>query len=158
MKRFADDYYGLFKIAEESLLEQYYLGFSVPIVITRFGLIWTPEFSEAGAGSLDRENKKILRKLDITGRPLVRHDVHMQDAVQGILLAMSRPEAIGENFNFLSSAPYSSEVLCEILRDKYGYPIEDLTTDWYSWTADISKAQNVLGYEPQVNVLDTLRK
>lgn len=158
MKRFADDYYGLFKIAEESLLEQYHLGFSVPVVITRFGLIWTPDFSQAGAGCVDHDNKKILRKLDVSGRPHVRHDVHMEDAVQGILLAMSKPEAIGENFNILSCSPYSSEVLCDILKEKYGYPIEDLPTDWYSWTADISKAQNVLGYEPQVNVLDTLRK
>ena len=46
----AGGYYGLFKIAEEEILRQYYRLFGIPIVITRFPLIWTKSFAEIGCG------------------------------------------------------------------------------------------------------------
>ena len=157
-KRFADGYYGLFKILEEEMCRQYYLGFGVPIVITRFGWIWrTGEFMESGAGALDRKNKKIIKRLDIDGKPLVRHDTHIEDAVQGILLALQKDEAVGEDFNMVAPAPYSSSELSEILHQRYGWPIEETKSNLYSWTTDSSKARSVLGYRPQINVLDWLK-
>ena len=156
-KRFADGYYGLFKILEEEMCRQYYLGFGVPIVITRFGWIWTEEFIGSGGGALDKKNKKIIKRLDKDGKPLIRHDTHVEDVIQGILLALQKDEAVGEDFNMMAPAPYSSSELCEILHQKFKWPIEELKTDWYSWTTDSSKARSVLGYSPQVNVLDWLR-
>jgi len=40
----AGGYYGIFKILEEEMLRQYYRLFGIPIVITRFPLIWTKSF------------------------------------------------------------------------------------------------------------------
>ena len=158
IKRFADGYYGLFKIIEEELDRQYMLGFDIPIVITRFGLIWTDESLEAVVGSLDRKNKIIYRNIDKYGQPLVRHDVHMDDAIQGILLSLERDEAIGEDFNFLSASPYSSTVLTSILHEMFGWPFEDRQKDWNPWTVDISKPRTMLGYRPQVNIMDWLKQ
>ena len=155
-KRFADGYYGLFKIVEEEMCRQYYLGFGVPVVIARFGWIWTAQVMASGAGALDRENRRLLKRLDVSGRPLVRHDVHVEDAVQGILLALEREEAVGEDFLFTAAAPYSSTELCARLATRYDWPIVEQATDWHSWTLSCEKARSVLGYRPQVNLLDRL--
>ena len=157
-KRFADGYYGLFKIVEEEMCRQYFLGFDVPVVITRFGLTWTQATVDSAAGSLDHKNKRIIKRLDRTGQPLVRHDGHVSDAVQGILLSLQHDEAVGEDFNFVGPAPYSATELCEILSDKYDWPVVEQETDWYSWTLSCEKARSMLGYRPQVNVMDLLRE
>ena len=158
VKRFADGYYGLFKIIEEELDRQYFLGFDIPVVITRFGLIWTEETLANVTGSLDRKQKKIYRNIDKYGQPLVRHDVHMNDVIQGILLLLERDEAVGEDFNFLSESPYSSTVLTSILEKRFGWPLEDRQKDWNPWTIDSSKARTMLGYRPQINVMEWLEQ
>ncbi len=153
----ATDYYSLFKVIEEELCRQYYLRHKIPVVITRFGLIWTENFLEGVIGALDRKNKKIIKKLDINGKPLIRQDNHVDDVVQGILLALEKDEAVGQDFNIGGPAPYSTSELCNILSEKYGWSVVEQKSDWYSWTLDSSKARSVLGYRPQVNVLDWLR-
>jgi nucleoside-diphosphate-sugar epimerase len=155
-KRFADEYYGLFKIVEEAMLEQYAVGFDIPVVITRFGWVWTGVFAETGAYALDRERKQVRLRLDREGKPLVRHDVHIDDAVQGVLLSLSTDAAVGEDFLFVGPAPYSSERLAEILQAHTGWPIVEVETDWHSWTSSSGKAQAVLGYQPQVELMSWL--
>ena len=157
-KRFADGYYGLFKIVEEELCRQYRLGWNVPVVITRFPLIWTAAMSQSALGSLDRQNKKIFQNLDIDGKPLVRHDAFMDDIVNGLLLAIQHDVAVGHDFNLVGPSPYSSTRLCQILQDRFGWPIEPQPTDWHSWTLDDSKARSMLGYRPQVDVMDWLEQ
>jgi nucleoside-diphosphate-sugar epimerase len=155
-KRFADEHYGLFKILEEEMLRQYFLGFGVPTVVTRFPWIWTDSFAETGAWTLDTKRKVIRLALDRDGRPHVRHDVHVSDAVQGILLALSRDEAIGQDFLFAGPAPYSSARLAEILRRKHGWDVETVPTDRHSWTASSQKAKSVLGYRPRIDLMEWL--
>ncbi|MAE63663.1 MAG: hypothetical protein CMJ18_05275 [Phycisphaeraceae bacterium] len=153
-KRFADEYYGLFKIVEEELCRQYWLGWEVPVVITRFPWTWVPAQARTAAGALDRESRKIRQKLDIDGKPLVRHDAVVNDIVQGILLALERDVAVGHDFNFAGPAPYSSDQLCRVLQERFDWPVEPEPTDWHSWTLDDSKARSMLGYRPRLNVLD----
>jgi len=156
-KRFADDYYGLFKVIEEELCRQYHLGFGVPVTITRFGLIWNTELAGAGIYCLDRPNRKIRQRLDRDGQPLLRQDVHIDDVVQGILLALEQDAAVGEDFNIVAANPYRSDELAAVLTTKWPWPVEPVPTDWYSWTTDCAKAREVLGYEPRVDCLDWLR-
>jgi nucleoside-diphosphate-sugar epimerase len=155
-KRFADDYYGLFKILEEEMLHQYYLGFGIPTVITRFPWIWTDAFVESGAFTLDREKHRIRMALDRDGKPLTRHDVHISDAVQGVLLALSHDAAVGQDFLFAGPSPYSSRELADILHRKLAWEVEPVQKDWYSWTASFQKARSVLGYRPAVNLMEWL--
>jgi len=151
-KRFADGYYGLFKILEEELARQYHIGFGLPITTASFAMLRTETWGGQFNDCLDREKQQVLRRLDRDGKPFIRHDTDIEDAVQGVLLVLEKPEAIGENFLFAAAAPYSSTVVTELLAKKYGWPIVDFPTDWYSWTIDISKAKNVLGYRPQHDV------
>jgi len=99
-KRFADDYYGLFKIVEEGMCRQYYLVFDVPIVIARFGWIWTDDF----VNSVGRRKGTIFKLMDRDGKPLVRHDVYVDDAVQEVLLSLQEDEAVGTDFIFSAAA------------------------------------------------------
>jgi nucleoside-diphosphate-sugar epimerase len=155
-KRFADNYYGLFKIVEEEMLRQYYLGFGVPVVITRFPWIWTDAFSATGAFTLDKENRKIKMKLDRDGKPHTRHDVFISDAVQGILRCFTNEKAIGDDFLFVGPAAYSSRHLADILQKKYDWPVEEIPTDNYSWTSSSQKARDILGYHPKVDLMNWL--
>jgi len=151
-KRFADDYYGLFKIVEEEMCRQYHLGFNVPTVIARFGCIWTDDFAD----SMGRRNESIIKLLDREGKPLVRHDLAMSDAVQGMLLALEKDEAVGEDFIFCGPAPYAATELTRVLSSHYDWPIVEQKTDYYSWTLSCEKARSMLGYEPQVNLIEWL--
>ena len=63
------------KIVEEEMCRQYYLGFDLPIVIVRFGWIWTDDFVD----SVGRSKETITKLMDRDGKPLVRHDVHIDD-------------------------------------------------------------------------------
>lgn len=155
-KRFADGYYGLFKIAEEAICRQYRLGFGVPVVVTRFPLIWTADRLDDVSGALDLSRQRIRRKIDCTGKPLVRHDAVIDDVVQGLCLALQHDLAVGEDFNFVGPAPYSSDRLAAVLRRHYDWEVEDQPMDWHSWTMTSAKAESMLGYRAQHNVLDWL--
>jgi len=157
-KRFADGHYGLFKIAEEEILRQYHVGFGVPTVVTRFPLIWTRPFPPCNACcELDDERKVVRMRLDVDGRPQVRHDVHIDDAVQGVLLALEKDQAVGEDFTFAAPAPLCAEPMAEAIRDAMGYKIEPFQGDWHAWTVDDAKARSVLGYRPQVDLMAYFR-
>jgi nucleoside-diphosphate-sugar epimerase len=138
------------------MLQQYAVGFDIPVVIARFGWVWTEEFAETGAYALDREGKQIRMRLDRDGKPLLRHDVHIDDAVQGVLLSLSSDAAVGQDFLFVGPAPYSSERLAEVLQAHYRWPLVEVETGWHSWTSSSRKAQAVLGYQPQVELMEWL--
>ena len=141
---------------EEELCRQYWLGWQVPIVITRFPLTWTAQTAKNAAGSLDRENKRIRQNMDIDGKPLVRHDAHIDDVINGMLLSLQHDVAVGHDFNFVGPAPHSSTELCRVLQARFNWPVERHPTDWHSWTLDDSKARSMLGYRPKVDVLGWL--
>ncbi len=154
-KHAADGYYGLFKIAEEEISRQYYLEHGVPVVITRFPLIWT-ESMVAGnlAGWVDRSRKVVMRKLDRDDRPLVRHDVVIDDVIDGVMRAIEQDVALGDDFIFAGPSAYSSDTMTTRLADKLGWDIEDQPLPWHSWQLDDSKARGVLNYRPGHDVLD----
>jgi nucleoside-diphosphate-sugar epimerase len=153
-KRFADGYYGLFKILEEELLHQYHIGFGIPTVVVRFPLIWTPLLLDSCAGTVDRKQKHLRLRLDVDGKPHVRHDIHVRDALTGVILGLEHEAAIGQDFFFTAAAPYSSDELVSRLEKKLGWPVQRFESDWHSWTADCAKARGVLGYAPEVDLLD----
>lgn len=158
LKRFADDYYGLFKIVEETLCRRYHLGFGVPVTVARFPLIWMPEDLASGKGRIDADRTRITRQLDVTGRPLVRHDAHIDDVVQCVLLTLRKDEAVGDDFTFAAPAAPASDAVAEAIRRHVDLPIEDRATDWHSWQLDCTKARSILGYRPRVDLIDAMER
>ena len=158
-KRFADGHYGLFKIAEEEILHQYHVGHGVPTVVTRFPLIWTQPLPPPNACcQLDDERKVVRMRLDVDDRPQVRHDVHVDDAIQGVLLALEKDQAVGEDFTFVAPAPLCAEPMAKAIGEATGYPIEPFQGGWHSWRVDDSKARSMLGYSPRVDLMSYFRE
>ncbi|HEV2324350.1 MAG TPA: NAD-dependent epimerase/dehydratase family protein [Terracidiphilus sp.] len=95
--------------------------------------------------------------------PLVFEDGHqmrdfvsVHDIVQANMLAMERPESNYEVINVGSGVPVTIQQVAEILGRSLGTDIQPLITRRYRagdirhCYADISKAQRLLGYKPQV--------
>ena len=72
------------------------------------------------------------------------------------LLAMERPESNGEVINIGCGKPITIRRVAEILADALGKELAPVITQKYRagdirhCYADITKARNLLGYEPQV--------
>jgi nucleoside-diphosphate-sugar epimerase len=48
------------------------------------------------------------------------------------------------------------EEMCRLLTQYHDWPIEQMQTDWHSWTISNEKARSMLGYRPQINIIDWL--
>ena len=157
-------HYGLYKIAEEELYRQYVNAYDLPITITRFPLIYNQidkvarNWNGFAGWGLVTEEKVIRRGLDKDGQPFISHQVLLPDAVQGVLLALQEPKAIGQTFNFPAPKAQSSQEMAEILQAKCGYPVEDVDTDRHGWQLDWSKAAELLGYQPRYDLAEMVRE
>ena len=85
-----------------------------------------------------------------------RDFVSVHDIVRANMLAMSRPESDGAVINIGSGQPISIRRVAEILARSLGVDLEPVITHKYRagdirhCYADISRAKQLLGYEPQV--------
>ena len=50
--------------------------------------------------SVGRRKGTIIKLMDRDGKPLARHDVYVDDAVQEVLLSLQEDEAVGTDFIF----------------------------------------------------------
>jgi len=93
-----------------------------------------------------------------------RDFIHVRDVVRANLLAASRNRVIGEVINIASGHEISINELAmlvlsltglENLRPKYGSPQPgDIRRSW----ADISKARELLGFEPQISLEEGIKE
>jgi len=148
-------YYGIYKIVEEEMYRQYQNAYNVPITIVRFPLVWQVKDAEQGRSLI--KDKIISRTLDKNGNPLLKHEVFLPDAVQGVLLALQNDKAIGEVFNFPGPRAHTSQEIADAIHENLGYPIEDAKSGFYGWEIDYSKAADLLGYKPHYNLVELLK-
>ena len=92
-----------------------------------------------------------------------RDFVHVSDVVQGLLLAMERPEADHQVFNLGTGVPTSIMQVAEMLTQRLtGGQIKPEIRQQYRagdirhCFADISRARRLLGFEPRVSLQDGL--
>jgi nucleoside-diphosphate-sugar epimerase len=92
-----------------------------------------------------------------------RDFTHIDDVVAANIRAMEAPEAGGGIFNVACGSPHSLNELVEVLNRLLGSEIEpvrapprrgDVERSW----ADISRAEDVLGYTPTVDLEQGLRR
>ena len=94
------------------------------------------------------EQRCIPRGMD--GRPWTWHVTDVRDAVQGVLLAMEKDEAIGETFNIAGPKPLLWDEVVEYLCQKLGEEYcECRLPNYWHFEFDLSKARGILGYDPQ---------
>lgn len=104
------------------------------------------------------------------GRPVVNGDgeqtrdfIYVKDTVRGLLLAYEKEESRGMIINLGSGKDMSMNSLLQGICDYMGYTgewehKEERTSDVRNLCANIDRARNVLGFEPQVSFEDGIKK
>ena len=87
----------------------------------------------------------------------MRDFVSVHDIVRANILAMNRPESDGEVINIGSGKPISIREVAQLLARSLGKDLQPVITQKYRagdirhCYADLTKARNLLGYEPRVS-------
>ena len=168
-------YYAFSKVLEEVMCEQYIIQYKLPITILRFSWvhdeddflchitlrepnfgvpIWkelakTPEQKRYFEKDLDA----IAKLVHPGGKPGIRHIVSIKDAVQGVLLAIGNPSAIGQAFTITGPSAFSYGFAAEYIAKKLNLPIVEFEDNkFYDFTHNIAKSRSILGYDPKDNI------
>ncbi|MBE9052133.1 GDP-mannose 4,6-dehydratase [Nostocales cyanobacterium LEGE 11386] len=154
--------YGITKLAAERLCGLYHNNFGVPIVALRYFTVYGPR--QRPDMAFHKFFKSILQDeaIPIYGDGQQTRDfTFVSDVIAANLAAATIPQAVGEIFNIGGG---SRVVLAEVLNTMekiVGKPIkrnhiEKAMGDARHTAADVSKARQILGYQPQVSLREGL--
>jgi len=157
--------YAVAKLATEHLACNYWKQYGLPTVSIRPFNIYGPQ--QIGTGAIHHFVRKAL-----LGEPLIIHNdgsqirswCYIDDIIDGLLLVLTRPQAVGHSLNI--GNPRSTVTIHQLARDivrlagspsvlqsiKWDFPDVELRVP------DISKARQLLGFEPQVDLEDGLAR
>jgi UDP-glucose 4-epimerase len=154
--------YGITKLAAERLCGLYYKNFGVPYVALRYFTVYGPRQRP------DMAFHKFFKSV-IEDQPIpvygdgqqTRDFTFISDAVAANLAAATVPEAIGEIFNIGGGSRVVLTEVLDTMEQIVGKPIkrnhiEKAMGDARHTAADVSKAQRILGYQPQVSLKEGL--
>ncbi|MBW4556145.1 MAG: GDP-mannose 4,6-dehydratase [Trichormus sp. ATA11-4-KO1] len=156
--------YGITKLAAERLCGLYHNNFGVPIVALRYFTVYGPR--QRPDMAFHKFFKSILQDeaIPIYGDGQQTRDfTFVSDVIAANLAAASIPQAVGEIFNIGGG---SRVVLAEVLNTmekivgkaiKRNH-IEKAMGDARHTAADVSKARQILGYQPQISLREGLIK
>jgi UDP-glucuronate 4-epimerase len=156
--------YGITKLAAEHLVQAYATSFGLPATILRL-------FSVYGPGQRPDMGYNIFIRRILNGETITidgdgtdsRSNTYVRDCVRGLILAFEQPsQSVGEIFNIGGGEEVTVLQVLEMLQELSGKEVR--TThgprrpgDQRRTAADISKAQQRLGYAPQTMLLEGLR-
>jgi nucleoside-diphosphate-sugar epimerase len=157
--------YAVAKLATEHLCANYHKQYGLPTVSIRPFNIYGPH--QMGTGAIHHFVRKAL-----FGEPLILHNdgsqirswCYIDDMVDGILLVLTRPEAIGHSFNL--GNPRSTVTIHQLARDIVRLCGSDSGLQHIEWNfadvelrvPDIRKARTLLGFEPMVDLEEGLAR
>ncbi len=168
---FGDAEYGLSKILEETIANQYAKKYSLPITILRSSWImegdraafmchpkrggWMNYVTENMRKQLDDGESFRVVPHDAQGIPLKRHVVDPRDLAEAFVNVLGRNDVCGETYNVSGPAPFDYQELADFLTARDPQPVFPISTpNAYSFEIDISKARSI-GYAPRYTMLDT---
>jgi UDP-glucose 4-epimerase len=150
-----------------------YSAHSLPVVIVRYFNSYGPRLDERGYGSVVAN----FVRQSLRGDPLTVHGdgsqtrcfTYIDDTVRGSMLAAFTPEAHGRVFNLGSARETSILDLAKMIREHVGSRSEILFTSYEDYYGpgfedtrrrlpDITRAREVLGWEPEVSLEDGLAR
>jgi dTDP-L-rhamnose 4-epimerase len=159
--------YALSKYDQEQMCLMIGRAYNIPAVALRFFNIYGryQALSNPYTGVLAIFAARLLNNR----RPLINEDgfqkrdfVSVSDVARACRLALEKPEAAGQVFNVASGNQYTIRELAQRIAHALGKNIEPEITGKYRagdirhCFADIARARQVLGYEPQVRFEDGL--
>ncbi|MFH1443894.1 MAG: SDR family NAD(P)-dependent oxidoreductase [Candidatus Peregrinibacteria bacterium] len=152
------------KLAGEALVESYRRCYEMETSIVRFSNVYGMyDDSQRVVPLFIRQTKK-NEPLVIFGKEKKLDFTYIDDAVEGLLLILkSFDKANGQAFNFAYGEAHSIVELAELIKKlmKSSSSIElqsSRTGEVTNYTADISKAKRVLGFDPKVPFLEGVQK
>lgn len=156
--------YGITKLAAERLCQLYYQNFEVPFTALRYFTVYGPR--QRPDMAFHKFFKAVIadEAIPIYGDGQQTRDfTFISDAVAANLAAAKVPEAIGQVFNIGGG---SRVVLADVLNTMEQVVggkirrnhIERAMGDARHTAADVSKANKLIGYQPQVTLADGLSK
>lgn len=156
--------YGITKLAAERMCWLYQQNFGVPITALRYFTVYGPRQRPDMAFHKFFKAAIVNEPISIYGDGQQTRDfTFVSDIVTANLLAGEVPEAIGEVFNIGGGCRVVLADVLKTMEQIMGKPlqknyIDRARGDARHTSADISKAQKILGYQPQVSLAEGLAK
>lgn len=156
--------YGITKLAAERLCGLYHDNFGVPFCSLRYFTVYGPRqrpdmgFHKFFKAAMEN------RAIEIYGDGQQTRDfTFVSDAVAANLAAAQTPEAIGQIFNIGGGSRVVLSDVLDLMGEIIGQPIqrkhiEQARGDARHTAADVSKAREILGYNPQVGLREGLER
>ncbi len=155
--------YAVSKLATEHLAHNYYKQYGLPCLSVRPFNIYGP--GQVGEGAIHTFIRRALqdKTLEIHSEgSQIRAWCYIDDIVDGILLCLERPEAVGQAFNM--GNPRSVCTIYDLARQIIRLSgsksrlvfVDQPYTDVELRIPNIDKAKRLLGYQPKVDLEDGL--
>lgn len=154
--------YGITKLAAERMCWLYQQNFGVPVTALRYFTVYGPRqrpdmaFHKFFKAAIANETISIYGDGQQT-----RDFTFVSDIIAANLLAGEVPQAIGEVFNIGGGCRVVLADVLKTMEEIMGKPfqknyVDKARGDARHTSADISKAQKILGYQPQVSLAEGL--
>jgi len=157
--------YAVSKLAEEHLAHAYFKEFGLPTVVVRPFNIYGP--GQIGEGAIHTFVKRAVRDeaLEIHGDGTqIRAWCYVDDMVDGLLLCLSRQEAIGESFNIGNSRAVVTvfglaNTIVRVTGSRSGitFTRKDYA-DVELRVPRVDKARRILGFEAKVDLEEGIQR
>ncbi|HAN32467.1 MAG TPA: epimerase [Myxococcales bacterium] len=157
--------YAVSKLATEHLCHNYFKQYDMPTVSIRPFNIYGPR--QVGTGAIHHFIRKALADEALTVHndgSQIRSWCYIDDIVDGILLVLTRPEAIGQSFNI--GTPRSTVTIHQLANDIIRLSGSSSEVSHVRWdhpdvelrVPDISKARTLLDFNPRVDLQEGLKR
>lgn len=156
--------YAVSKLAGEHLTHAYHRQYGLPTVTVRPFNIYGP--GQIGEGAIQIFIRKALKNEDIyifgDGNQ-IRAWCYVDDMVDGILLALTHPRAIGESFNIGNARAVTTiyglaQAVCRVLDSKSRIVFrEPLSADIELRIPSVQKAKQLIDYQAKIDLDEGVR-
>ncbi len=157
--------YAVAKLATEHLCANYHKQYGLPTVAIRPFNIYGPR--QIGTGAIHHFVRRALRNEPLTihnDGSQIRSWCYIDDIIDGMLLVLTRDEAVGQSFNI--GSPRSTVTIHQLARDIVRLAGSTSELQCVPWNfpdvelrvPDISKARKLLSYEPLMDLEEGLAR
>lgn len=157
--------YAVSKVAEEHLAIAYYKELGLPTTVLRPFNIYGPGQVGEGALSIFIQRALLDKPLEIHGDGAqIRAWCYIDDMIDGVLLAMEHPQAIGESFNIGNQGAVVTiyglaKTVVRVLGSKSPIVfVGKSTVDVELRVPAVKKAREMLGFEAKVDLEDGIQR
>jgi UDP-glucose 4-epimerase len=157
--------YAVSKLAGEHLAHAYFREHNLPIVTLRPFNVYGP--GQTGEGAIQIFIRKALKNEPITiygDGTQIRAWCFVDDMVDALMLALERPEAVGESFNVGNARAVTTifglaETVCRVLGSSSEIIFKPpLSADIELRIPETKKAEKLLGYKAKVDLEEGIRR